>query len=494
LYEPHFLEFKKLAEDYNLIPVYREISADLETPVSAFFKIGNDKYAFLLESVEGIEKWSRYTFLGCDPHLIFKSKYKNVEIIKDGKSEKSISNDPLNILRDIISSYRPAKINGLPRFFGGAVGYLSYDTVRFFEGIPDKTVDDLMLPDTYFLITDTLLVFDNLKHTIKVFSLVHVKDKPSVSSSYKTAQEKIERIIDKLRSPFSFKVIKLNSPEGDQKLLKSNLSKKDFIKIVKRAKEYIRAGDIIQVVLSQRFNTPLKVEPFNIYRALRIINPSPYMFFLKFPEVVLVGSSPEIMVRGEGDYVDVRPIAGTRPRGVTPEEDIGFERELLDDPKEKAEHVMLVDLGRNDLGRIAKVGSVETNEFMKIERYSHVMHIVSNVRGIKEKNKDGFDILRATFPAGTVSGAPKIRAMEIIDELEITKRGPYAGAVGYFSYSGNIDFCITIRTLVIKNGQIYVQAGAGIVADSIPESEFQETINKAKGMIQAVRMAESGLE
>jgi anthranilate synthase component 1 len=351
-----------------------------------------------------------------------------------------------------------------------------------------------MLPDTYFLITDTLLVFDNLKHTIKVFSLVHVKDKPSVSSSYKTAQEKIERIIDKLRSPFSFKVIELNIPEGDQKLLKSNLSKKEFIKIVERAKEYIRAGDIIQVVLSQRFNTPLKVEPFNIYRALRMINPSPYMFFLKFPEVVLVGSSPEILVRGMEDCVEVRPIAGTRPRGVTPEEDIGFERELLDDPKEKAEHVMLVDLGRNDLGRIARVGSVETNEFMKIERYSHVMHIVSNVRGIKEKNKDGFDILRATFPAGTVSGAPKIRAMEIIDELEITKRGPYAGAVGYFSYSGNIDFCITIRTLVIKNGQIYVQAGAGIVADSIPEREFQETINKAKGMIQAVRMAESGLE
>ncbi|MDY6863804.1 MAG: anthranilate synthase component I [Thermodesulfobacteriota bacterium] len=493
MYKPDFIEFKGLAENYNIIPVYREISADLETPVSAFFKISNDKHAFLLESVEGAEKWARYTFLGCKPHLIFKSKDRNVEIIKEGKREKRTSDDPLKLLRNMLSYYRPAEIKGLPRFFGGAVGYISYDMVRFFEKIPDETIDDLLLPDCYFLITDTLLIFDNLKHTIKVISLANIRDGIDAHSLYEKAKEKIERLIDRLREPFSFKPVEKTIIENDQKPLKSNLSKEEFLRIVERAKEYIRAGDIIQVVLSQRFNTLLKVEPFNIYRTLRMINPSPYMFFIKFPEVILLGSSPEILVRCEGDNVEVRPIAGTRPRGSTPEEDKMFEKELKNDPKERAEHVMLVDLGRNDLGRVARAGSIETNELMIIERYSHVMHIVSNVRGIKSEDKDGFDILEAAFPAGTVAGAPKIRAMEIIDELERTKRGPYAGAVGYFSYSGNIDFCITIRTLVIKDKQIYIQAGAGIVADSVPEKEFQETVNKAKGMVQAVKMAEGGL-
>ena len=482
-----------MAKKGNLIPIYSEILADMETPVSAFKKIAKNRYSFLLESVEGGEKWARYSFIGFDPALIFKSKEKKVELIRDGKSEKIESgNEPLDVLRDIMSNYHLVEIEGLPRFIGGAVGYLSYDMVRFIEHLPDQTVDDLNLFDSIFLITETILIFDNLSNTIKIVCNVHVDNEKDAEEAYQRAQDKIQQIISLLHKPYFFPEIECYGYEPVK--VTSNMEPEYFKHIVTKAKEYITAGDIIQVVLSQRFQAKLEGDPFNIYRALRRINPSPYMFYLSFDDLIIVGASPEVLVRVEGGNIELRPIAGTRPRGKDEKEDGWLQKDLLKDPKEIAEHVMLVDLGRNDVGRVSKMGSVEVPEFLIIEKYSHVMHIVSDVRGILDAGRNCFDVLKACFPAGTVSGAPKVRAMEIIEELESSKRGPYAGAVGYFSFSGNMDFCIVIRTILIKSGTIYFQAGAGIVADSQPEKEFQETVNKAKALVKALQMVKEGLE
>jgi anthranilate synthase component 1 len=389
-----------------------------------------------------------------------------------------------------MAPYRPVQVDGLPRFFGGAVGYLGYDMVRFIEALPDANPSEIGTYDSCFLLTEKLLIFDNMRQKIKVVCNVHLPPGADAAAAYRRGTEQIEALIKQLRTPLSRP--KDTTPVEDAPM-QTNFTRDGFMAAVEKCKEYVRAGDIIQVVLSQRFSGPLgSTEPFDIYRALRTINPSPYMFFLRFEDTLVIGASPEVLVRKEGEQVEVRPIAGTRPRGVTAEEDRALEFDLLADPKECAEHIMLVDLGRNDIGRVCCTGSVEVSELMVIERYSHVMHIVSNVRGRLLEGKDAFDVFRATFPAGTLSGAPKIRAMEIIDELEPCRREIYGGAVGYFSFSGNMDMAIVIRTLVVQGGQIYLQAGAGIVADSNPEAEYQETVNKARGVISALTMARKG--
>lgn len=492
---PDYKTFRESAGKGNLIPVYREILADADTPVSAFMKIDDGRYSFLLESVEGGEKWARYSFLGSRPSVVLRSFGKEVEIIRNGKIEKrSFHKDPLEAIKDVLSKFRPVPNPGLPRFFGGAVGFIGYDAVRFFEKIPDHNKPGINIPDIFFMITDTMLIFDNVSHKIKVVSNAHINGK-SVRAAYDEAVEKIDFIVNKLKRGRLIGREKRESPRRKKKpVLKSNFTQPLYEEAVLKAKEYIRAGDIFQVVPSQRFEAKISVEPFQIYRALRLINPSPYMYFLRCGDATVVGASPEVMVRLEADRIDLRPIAGTRRRGNSEEEDTALEKELLADPKERAEHIMLVDLGRNDVGRVSEPGSVNVTELMIIERYSHVMHIVSNVRGSLAPGYDSYDVVRACFPAGTVSGAPKIRAMEIIEELEPTRRGPYAGAVGYFGFSGNMDTCITIRTLVVKDNVAYIQAGGGVVADSVPALEYQETVNKAKAMMRAVEMAERGLD
>lgn len=478
-------DFLQKTSQGNLIPIYREILADMETPVSAFRKIDSGKYAYLLESVEGGEKWGRYSFLGANPSRIFRCKGKSVTIIKDGQVEQTKDVDnPIAALKEMIEHYRPVPMEGLPRFFGGAVGYLSYDMVRFFEELPQDTSDDLDLPDAVFMLTDTILIFDNVSLKIKVVSNVHLDDGLDPAEEYDRAVQRINSIVDELKKPMEHPPLEMN-PDGAVEFT-SNFQKEDYQRVVERCKEYIKAGDVFQVVPSQRFSAPVTADPFTIYRALRNINPSPYLRYLKLDDFCLVGSSPEVLVRVEDGEVMVRPIAGTRPRGKTAAEDKELEKELLADPKERAEHIMLVDLGRNDVGRVSTPGSVHVEELMIIEKYSHVMHIVSNVTGRLRDDMDVYDVLAACFPAGTVSGAPKIRAMEIIEEMEPTRRGPYAGAIGYISYSGNLDTCITIRTLLIKDGMAYVQAGGGVVADSDPEAEYYETLNKAKALIRAV--------
>ena len=495
--QPDKSEFLNLAQKGNLIPVWTEILADLETPVSAFMKLAQGDFAFLLESVEGGEHVARYSFLGTQPVLLFRSKGDTALIEKGGSLQVyrlQPNEDSLHVLKRLMSQFRFVTEEDLPRFCGGFVGYIGYDMVRFFEKLPDWTVDDLQLPDCYLMLADTLVIFDHLKRKMKVLVNAFVDDDPA--KAYDAAVERIEAIVQRLRvttlNPYG---VQLFSPQAPSITVTSNFTREGFESIVERAKEYIAAGDIIQVVLSQRFQTQVNASPFNIYRALRSINPSPYMFYLSFGDLKLIGSSPEILVSCFGTKVITRPLAGTRPRGRTPEEDEALERELLADPKERAEHIMLVDLGRNDLGRVCKIGTVRTTELMKIERYSHVMHIYSTVEGELDTSRyDIFDALRATFPAGTVTGAPKIRAMEIIEELEPTKRGPYAGSVGYFSFNGNMDMAITIRTIVLKGNTAFVQAGAGIVADSVPEREYQETVNKAKALLAAIEMAAQGLE
>ncbi len=493
MFLPDFEEFNNINQtsDINLIPVYKEILADMETPVSAFSKLSNTLHSFLLESVEGGEKWGRYSIIGIDPAIIIKARGKVVTITENGKDTTFESDNPTRVIQKIMSRYTPAEVEGLPRFFGGAVGYFSYDIIRYFEDIPDTCGDGLGMYDVYFVITDTILIFDNIRQTIKIVCNAHVQDGDNTRAVYDDSLAKINNIIAKLRKPYTPPVSK---PDRSETRLVSNFEQAEFEKIVEKAKEYIKSGDIFQVVLSQRFEVNANVNPFDVYRSLRVVNPSPYMYYLKFDDDIIVGSSPEVLVRLEDDKVAVRPIAGTRKRGDNEEEDLYLENDLLADPKELAEHIMLVDLGRNDIGRVAEVGTVQVDKLMIIERYSHVMHIVSNVLGTLKEGSDAFDVLSACFPAGTVSGAPKIRAMQIIDELETVKRGPYAGAVGYFSFSGNMDICITIRTIFIKNGKIYLQAGAGIVADSVPETEYIETISKAKGMLKAVEMTKKGLE
>ncbi len=486
-------EFLRLSKKANLVPVYREILADVDTPVSSFLKLGDLPYSYLLESVEGGEKIARYSFIGVSPSLIFKTKGKKVSIIETGKGEHTFetSHDLLFELEKILKHYHQAKVKGLPPFSGGAVGYMGYDTVRFFETIPNKNKDAMDLPESLFVFADTVFVFDHLNKNIKVVTNVRIDRFPNAEKAYDYALQTIEDAVKRLRS---LPVTRYGSNDASKGPLKieSNFTKAAFEKAVQKAKQYIKKGDIFQLVLSQAFKTKITKTPFQIYRALRSINPSPYMFYLNMKDFHLVGASPEVHVRYEDGQAILRPIAGTRRRGESEAQDKRLEKELLSDPKECAEHLMLVDLGRNDLGRVCDFKSVKVTDFMVIERYSHVMHIVSNVIGKLSKGKTLFDLLRATFPAGTVSGAPKVRAMEIIDELENQRRGVYAGVVGYFSYSGNLDSCIAIRTIVVKNDMAVVQAGAGIVADSVPANEFDETVNKARALMKALEYAERG--
>jgi len=487
MFYPDFKGFEEKSKEGNLIPVYKEILADLETPLSAYLKL-KMKTGFLFESVIGGEKWARYSFIGGNPSVTIEGK-ERVLVIKRGNQKEKVrfDRDPLEIISDELKRYKPVAISGLPRFFGGFVGYIGYDIVRYFERLPDYHHKGLNLPDLFLILTDTLLVFDSLTQKIKVISNAHI-DSRSPKEAYEEAQQKIEDIVKKLKSKAA---PPKNKSVSGQYQFSSNFAKEDFLKAVKKAKEYVNAGDVIQVVLSQNFERDVDIHPINAYRALRVINPSPYMYYMETGKCTLVGSSPEILVRLEGDTIELRPIAGTRRRGDTFENDKRLEEELKTDPKEIAEHIMLVDLGRNDVGRVAVTGSVKVTELMTVERYSHVMHLVSNVIGKSRDGIDAFDVMRASFPAGTVTGAPKIRAMEIIEELEPTRRGPYAGCVGYFSFSGNMDMCITIRTIIFKGKKAYIQAGAGIVADSIPEREYMETVNKAKGMFKAIEMAEN---
>ncbi|OGW75468.1 MAG: anthranilate synthase component I [Omnitrophica bacterium RBG_13_46_9] len=493
MYYPSKKEFVKLAKKGNLIPVYREVLADFETPLSAFAKIDEGKFSYLLESVVGGERIARYSFLGSTPSLVFMSKCRDITIIEGGKKKVfKTRKDPLEEIKNMMGKFSFVPVKGLPRFCGGLVGYIGYDAVRFFERIPDNNIDDLNLPDSLFVLTDTILIFDHVDHKIKVVSNAFVGKNPS--ASYDEAVKKIEGLVRRLsKSEKSMPLVRKPRKSGINSSVVSNLTKPQFTRIVERAREYIRSGDIIQVVLSQRFKRGFNCDPFDIYRALRSINPSPYMFYLKFGKLKLIGASPEIMVRCEDRKAELRPIAGTRRRGRDEREDNFMMKDLLSDPKEKAEHIMLVDLGRNDIGRVCRFDTVSVQEFMAVEKYSHVMHIVSDVSGVLKRGKDIFDLVRATFPAGTVAGAPKIRAMEIIDELENVKRGIYAGTVGYFSFSGNLDTCIAIRTILIKGNTAYAQAGAGIVADSRPEREYKETLNKAKAMLKAIQEAERGL-
>ncbi len=477
--KPSLKEFLNLAESYTLIPVYIEISADLETPISLLYKVfKNQDYIFLLESLEGPEKWARYSFLGLDPFYIIKSSQKDAPFM-------------WKHLKEFIYRYNIPFIKDLPRFWGGAVGFVSYEMVHFFEPRVPLPNDSLNFHFFHFVFPEVLIIYDRVLHTIKLVCLVR-KEEGFSKEVYLNKKEKLLNLLANLKKT-SFTI----EPLKKELSLKPELEKETFIKMVKEAKEYIAQGDIIQVVLSQRFKLEDEIlenpqVSFLLYRALRKINPSPYMFFLKMNEETLIGSSPEILVRLENNLVETRPIAGTRPRGKTEEEDKDLEEELKRDEKELAEHIMLVDLGRNDLGKICRYGSVKVYELMIVERYSHVMHLVSGVKGELIPGKDMFEVFSATFPAGTVSGAPKIRAMEIIAELENTTRGPYAGAVGYFGFSQNMDFCITIRTLFQKGKNLYLQAGAGIVADSIPEKEYQETINKAQGMKKALELFSKG--
>lgn len=499
MYAPTVGEVIRLAREYNLIPVVRHLLADTETPIRVFQQFYAEKRAFLLESVEGGVKWARYSFIGTEPFLIVKAK-NGVTHVQNGKESHTYEDrKPVEVLKALLRSYRSPSLPDLPRFTGGAVGFFGYELLQYYERLPRHRVDDLGMDDIHFMFCDQLIAFDHFKQQLKVISNVHVPvgaTDEEIIRSYDETCAKIDAIIAKLMRPVpANRMIHRPIPEnvelGD---IRSNITKDKFIANVEAAKEYIRAGDIFQVVLSQRFEIETEVEPLQVYRILRTMNPSPYMYVLKLDEEVIVGTSPELLVRVEDERVETRPIAGTRPRGATPQEDEALERDLLADEKERAEHLMLVDLGRNDLGRVSQFGTVKCDTFMEIERYSHVMHIVSNVTGKIREDRDFFDAFLSCMPAGTVSGAPKLRAMEIIAELENEVRGSYAGAIGYLGFSGNLDTCITIRTIVFKHGKAYVQAGAGIVWDSVPEKEYEETENKAKGMLKAIRTAEAIFE
>ncbi len=492
MYYPAKEEFLKIAREGNVIPVYKEMVADFDTPLSAFRKIDEGKFSYLLESVEKGEHIGRYSFLGTDPALVFESKGKEIKITRGDDVETfTTEEDPISEIKKILEKFTFVAVKGLPRFCGGLLGYIGYDMVRFFEDLPDSNPDEFNFPDTQLVLTDAILILDHVDHKIKVVSNVIVMDDPA--EAYDRGCKKVDYLLNRLKN-IEIKQDEINGKVMNSEEVGSNFTKEEFSKCVETAKEYIRSGDIIQVVLSQRFQRKTEADAFMVYRALRSINPSPYMYYLKFGGNRIVGSSPEILVRCEDDVVEVRPIAGTRKRGTTEEEDRRMEEELLSDPKERAEHIMLVDLGRNDIGRVCEYSTVEPRSTMEIEKYSHVMHIVSDVTGKLREDKDVYDVIRATFPAGTVTGAPKVRAMEIIDELEKTRRGPYAGSVGYLSFSGNIDLCITIRTIVMREGIAYIQAGAGIVLDSDPALEYKETMNKAMAMIKAIEFVEKGFE
>ncbi len=474
MYYPTLDQVREYAKHGNLVPVYREIVADLETPVSAFLKINREGNSFLLESVEGGEHLARYSFIGTEPYKVLSATPEQPDI--------------LPLVQEELAKHKLVPISGLPKFCGGAVGYLAYEAVRRFEELPSPESDSLGLPEALFMLVDSLLVFDHVTHRIKVMS--HARIDGSVEVAYRQATARIDNLIARLNRP-------LPIPHQEKagaitvKRYSSNFSREAFEASVAKAREYITAGEAIQVVLSQRITRTTTATPFEIYRALRTINPSPYMFYLDLGDFHIIGASPEILVRVENGAVMTRPLAGTRPRGKTPEEDAMLEKELRSDEKERAEHIMLVDLGRNDIGRVSEPGSVAVSELMEVERYSHVMHLVTHVQGKLRNDMTAFDALRACFPAGTVSGAPKIRAMEIIAELEPEKRGPYAGAVGYFSFSGNMDMAIAIRTMVMQGQTAYTQAGCGIVYDSVPEREYEESMNKAQALLKAIDQAET---
>ncbi|AHB14071.1 MULTISPECIES: anthranilate synthase component I [Dehalococcoides] len=474
MYYPSLAEVKKLASQGNLIPISREIVADLETPVSAFLKIKTSQNAFLLESVEGGERVARYSFIGANPYKVITS-YQTDTV------------PPLKQVENELSKYRLVQVGELPRFCGGAVGFLGYEAVTRFEELPSPASDPLNLPEAVFMLVDTMLVFDHISHSIKVLSYVHTEE--DIEVSYNKAIQNIEKLISQLRQPLAKTELK-PAPAGVPET-KSNFKQTDFESRVSKIRDYLNSGEAIQVVLSQRLSRPTLAHPFDIYRALRSVNPSPYMYYLDFGDFQIVGASPEVLVRVEDGEVMTRPLAGTRKRGKTQAEDIRLEQELRQDEKECAEHIMLVDLGRNDIGRISRPGTVRITDVMDVERYSHVMHLVSHVQGKLKTDITPFEALESCFPAGTVSGAPKIRAMEIIAEMETEKRGIYAGAVGYFSYSGNMDMAIAIRTMVVKDGVAHLQAGCGIVSDSVPESEYQETLNKAQALLKALDRAEN---
>ena len=486
-------QFNKLAsENYNRIPLVREVLGDLETPLSAYLKLANTPYSYLFESVQGGEKWGRYSIIGLSSSIILRVYGEKFTIEQDGKIIKEITaTDPLLEIEKYQQQFRVPDIEGIPLFSGGLVGYFGYDSIRYIEPrlVNNNKEDPLVCPDIMFMVSDQVVVFDNLGG--KIYIIVHAN--PAVDNAYQQAQQQLDELTDKL----AHATISIND-SSERKIKEedfvSGFTQKKFEKAVDKIKDYIVEGDVMQVVLSQRLSIPFHATPVNLYRALRCLNPSPYLFYMHLGDFHIVGSSPEILVRLEDNVVTVRPIAGTRPRGESDLEDLALEKDLLQDPKELAEHLMLIDLGRNDIGRVAKMGSVNLTEKMIIERYSHVMHIVSNVIGELKPGNSAIDVLRATFPAGTVSGAPKIRAMEIIDELEPVKRGVYAGAVGYLSWKGNMDTAIAIRTAVIKDNMLHIQVGAGIVADSVPRNEWDETMNKGRAIFRAVSMAENGLD
>jgi anthranilate synthase component 1 len=490
MYYPEFDRVVELAEHYNVIPVSMEVHADMETPISLFKRFEESRFCFLLESIEGGEKWARYSIIGRNPFLIVKS-YKNRTLI-DSRAEgrKEVEGNPVEIIRNIMEKFNGANLPYLPRFNGGAVGYFGYDLIRYYEKLPNMPEDDLELPESYFMFSDEVLVYDHLKQKIHIIVNLHVNG--NLQRAYNSAVDRIKAIHREIAETRWKTTEDFNlKPKTNTEEIKftGNISKELFCNNVLKAKEYIKNGDIFQVVLSQRLCVETGENPFNAYRALRIVNPSPYMFYLKFDDFRIVGSSPEMLVRVENKIVETCPIAGTRKRGKTKEEDEALEEELLKDEKEIAEHTMLVDLGRNDIGRISKHGTVAVKNLMHIERYSHVMHMVTNVQGEMREDKTAFDAMMSILPAGTLSGAPKVRAMEIIDELEAVKRGPYGGAIGYLSFNGNLDSCITIRTMIFKDGKAYVQAGAGIVADSDPDKEYEECLNKAKALLTALEEA-----
>jgi anthranilate synthase component 1 len=497
--KPSFEEFSSLSTQGNLIPVWTELAADYETPVSAFHKLSDGCHTpcFLLESAENSDHLGRYSFLGAQSRLEIRSEGRTILTRERGEKEfqshelSDSDGDPLHEVEKIMSAFHPVEVEGLPVFSGGAVGFLGYDMVRFFEPtVPGPPDSGLGLPDMAFVIADTLVIFDHRFRKLQVVANIHTEDFPDLESAYGAAGEHIEAIIEKLSRSSGVAPFSLMEDPPEAETISSNTTKEEYESMVKKAKEYILAGDIFQVVPSQRFESDYTGRPIDLYRSLRHVNPSPYMFCLQFgDEFALVGSSPEVHVQAIEGRIKIRPIAGTRWRGKTPEEDDALAEELLADPKERAEHVMLIDLARNDVGRVAEYESVEVSEFMIVERYSHVMHIVSNVNGQLRNDHSAYDVMRATFPAGTVSGSPKVRAMQIIDEMEKSKRGAYSGAVGYFGFDGNHDSCIALRTVVLKDGKAYVQAGAGVVADSIPENEYNETVNKAKGMMRAIERA-----
>jgi anthranilate synthase component 1 len=501
MYSPTLEQFLELAGQGNIIPVTRRLLADIETPLSAYRKIRGPAESFLFESVEGGEHLGRYSFVGCNPRAVVRQNGATVERLENGKvvesapvsqsGEPGSVRDGLELVERVMRRYRPVAVPGLPRFTGGAVGFIGYEFIHDVEPVvPRPPQDDLKTPVMYFLVADQLLIFDRVAQTLTVLVNAVLEDAASPQEAYENAVGEIERIVSLLEQPSEHRPATVLD-EIPEAAFESNLAKETFQANVLKAKQYITAGDIIQVVGSQRFSTPVKASPMDVYRAVRSVNPSPYMFLLELDGFSLVGASPEIHVRCEDRQVEIRPIAGTRRRGGTAEEDQALEKELLADPKERAEHVMLVDLARNDLGRVCDYGSVRVRDLMIIERYSHVMHIVSQVEGKLSAERSPYDLMRATFPAGTLSGAPKIRAMQIIAELERTARGPYGGCVGYFSFNGNLDCCITIRTALLKDGKAFVQAGGGWVNDSTPEAEYQETVNKAKAMLKAVALAET---